>query len=92
MCSEHLNKEELNTEKADISVRKITYKNYINHIIKIPFLNVKRSALTHEIILKEAHQDNIDVVLTQEPYIFRDHTRRATRNHYSSDAFSPADD
>lgn len=73
-------------------MRTKTYKKSKNQTITVLSLNVARGALTHEIVLNEAYENTIDVVLIQEPYIFRDCTRRITKNHPSYDSFSPNDD
>ena len=55
-------------------------------------LNVGRGAQAHEIALNEAHMNSVDILLIQEPYIFRERSRRITKKHPSYEAFSSSDD
>ena len=59
--------------------------------IKIISTNVGRSSAAHEIALELAFKSQIDVLLVQEPYIYRDLARRITRKH-PFDYFTPVDD
>lgn len=59
--------------------------------IKILSINVGRSSAAHEIALNVAFELSIDVLLVQEPYIFRDISRKITRKHPSFECFSPTD-
>ena len=60
--------------------------------IKILSINVGRSSSAHQIALDTAFNIQIDFLLIQEPYIFRDVTRKITRNHPSFECFTPVDD
>lgn len=60
--------------------------------IKIISTNVEQSSAAHEIALELAFKSQIDVLLVQEPYIYRDLARRITRKHPSFDCFTPVDD
>jgi hypothetical protein len=55
-------------------------------------INVDNGALQHEIALSSAYDEQIDVVLIQEPYISRDLSRRITKRHPSFNCFTPIDD
>ena len=50
-----------------------------------------RSSSAHEIALQLAYNINADILLIQEPYIFRDLDRRITRNHPSFECYTPLD-
>ncbi|KAI1003550.1 hypothetical protein K3495_g4658 [Podosphaera aphanis] len=50
-----------------------------------------RCSSTHEIALETAFKTNSDIILIQEPYIFKDLARRISRSHPSFDCFSPID-
>lgn len=67
------------TNKAACKTRPIT----------ILSLNVGRGAHNHEIIMNEAYLSEIDIILIQEPYIFRDRSRRITKHHPAYSSFSP---
>lgn len=60
--------------------------------ITILSLNVGRGAQNHEVALNEAYLSSADIVLIQEPYIFRERLRRLTKRHPSYHCFSPIDD
>ena len=55
-------------------------------------INVGRGEISHEISLAMAHEKRIDIVLVQEPYIYRERERRITKRHPSYECFSPSDD
>jgi hypothetical protein len=55
-------------------------------------INVHKGATQHEIALSTAYNEQIDVVLIQEPYISRDLSRRITKRHPSFNCFTPIDD
>ena len=55
-------------------------------------INVDKGATQHEIALSSAYNEQIDVVLIQEPYISRDLPRRITKRHPSFNCFTPIDD
>lgn len=59
--------------------------------ISILSLNVGRSRVAQEAILEEASQRDVDVLLLQEPYYFRELARRITRRHPSFECFTPTD-
>lgn len=59
--------------------------------IKILSINVGRSSSSHEIALQVASNKHVDILLIQEPYIFRDLSRKITRTHPSFDCFAPTD-
>lgn len=69
-----------------------TSKRTPNKPLKIFSANVGRGAVAHEIALNEAHSISADVILIQEPYIFKDRTRRITKRHPSYIIFSPIND
>lgn len=54
--------------------------------------NVGRGAAAHEIALNSAFEDKVDILLVQEPYIFRDLSRRISKKHRAYECFSPLDD
>ena len=60
--------------------------------ISILQINVNKGAIQHEIALSTAYNEQIDVVLIQEPYISRDLPRRITKRHPSFNCFTPIDD
>ncbi|KAI0994347.1 hypothetical protein K3495_g13835, partial [Podosphaera aphanis] len=60
--------------------------------LKILSANVGRGAAAHEIALNEAFSISADVILIQEPYIFKERARRITKRHPSYITFSPIDD
>lgn len=43
------------------------------------------------IALSQAHSNHIDIILIQEPYIYKDLTRKITKRHPSYECFSPTD-
>lgn len=53
--------------------------------------NIGRSATAHEITLSQAYSNNIDIILIQEPYIYKGLTRKITKRHPSYECFSPTD-
>jgi hypothetical protein len=56
-------------------------------------VNVNKGSSNHEIALNLAFLNQIDILLIQEPYIFKqDLSRRITKRHPSYEAFSPMDD
>lgn len=55
-------------------------------------VNVARGATSHELPLSLANDSYIDIILTQEPYIFPDITRQITKSHPAYEAFTPLDD
>lgn len=61
----------------------------------IPFnilsVNLGRSSTAHEIALNIAFDLKVDVLLIQEPYIFRDISRRISKKHPAFECFSPTD-
>lgn len=60
--------------------------------IKILSLNVGRSSSAQEIALQLSFEKGIDILLVQEPYIYKDLSRKLTRKHQSFECFSPVDD
>lgn len=54
-------------------------------------INVGRGEHTQELALATAFQEKIDILLVQEPYIFRELPRQITRRHPSYECFSPTD-
>jgi hypothetical protein len=67
------------------------YQNYWTETLAILQLNVGRAAAAHEITLSQAYSNNIDVILIQEPYIYKDLTHKITKKHPSYECFSPTD-
>lgn len=59
--------------------------------IQIISINVGRSSTAHEIALEIASTSHFDLLLVQEPYIFKDLTRRITRKHPCFDCYTPVD-
>lgn len=56
-------------------------------------VNVNKGSSNHEIALNLAFVNQIDILLIQEPYIFKQVlSRRITKRHPSYEAFSPVDD
>lgn len=70
---------------------KKSQRNNKRRPIKIHSLDVGREAQAHEIALNQAYTSSIDIILIQEPYIFRDRTRRITKYHSAYVTFSPVD-
>ena len=66
-------------------------KNQQTGPLSILQLNVGRAAAAHEITLFQAYSNNIDIILIQEPYIYKDLTRKITKKHPSYECFSPTD-
>jgi hypothetical protein len=54
-------------------------------------LNVGRGPAPHEIALTLAHSSHIDIILIQEPYVYRDLSRQITKRHPSYECFTPTD-
>ena len=59
--------------------------------LKILQINVGRASTAHEIALALAYTSDIDIILIQEPYIFKDLCRQITKKHPSYECFSPTD-
>src|SRR3954463_2361865 len=59
--------------------------------LKILQLNVGRAPAAHEIALTLAYTSDTDIILIQEPYIFKDLSRQITKKHPSYECFSPTD-
>ena len=55
-------------------------------------INVGRGGGAHELALALAHEERIDIVLIQEPYIYHERERRITKRHPSYECFTPLDD
>ncbi|KIM92476.1 hypothetical protein OIDMADRAFT_139595 [Oidiodendron maius Zn] len=55
-------------------------------------INVGKGGLSHEIALSYAFSEKIDLLLVQEPYIYKDLPRRITKRHPSFECFTPIDD
>ena len=55
-------------------------------------INVGRGSIPHEIALSHAFSEEIDVLLVQEPYIYKNLSRRITKHHPVYDCFTPLDD
>ena len=60
--------------------------------IKILFINVGTCSSAHEIALQLAFKTNMDVLLIQEPYVYKDLTRKISRKHPSFECFTPIND
>ncbi|EED12689.1 conserved hypothetical protein [Talaromyces stipitatus ATCC 10500] len=54
-------------------------------------LNVGHAPDAHEIALTLAYISDIDIILIQEPYTFKDLSRQITKKHLSYECFSPTD-
>jgi hypothetical protein len=54
-------------------------------------LNTGRIPEAHEIALSQAYLNDIDIILIQEPYIFKNLARKITKRHPSYGCFSPTD-
>lgn len=63
-----------------------------NPTVNILSVNVGRCSATHQITLETAFSTNVDILLIQEPYIYKNLTRRITRHHPCFETFSPSDD
>lgn len=70
-------------------MRSANHTKKLNRPITILSLDVGRGASAHEIALNQAFQSLVDVILIQEPYIFRDLSRRITKRHRSYETFCP---
>jgi hypothetical protein len=55
-------------------------------------INVGKGSSQYEIALSHAFSEKIDILLVQEPYIYRDLTRRITTRHPAYKCFTPIDD
>ena len=55
-------------------------------------VNAGKGGEAHEIALAQGHERKIDVILIQEPYIYRERERRITKRHPSYECFTPTDD
>lgn len=55
-------------------------------------VNVGRGGPSHELALSLSNEEQMDVILIQEPYIFRERERRITKRHPSYEVFTPIDD
>src|ERR1700759_2685740 len=55
-------------------------------------VNVGKNDTSHEIALDHAHTDKVDILLIQEPYIYKELPRRITKWHPSYECFTPTDD
>ena len=53
--------------------------------------NVAKGATSHELALSLANDFQIDVILVQEPYIFKEISRRITKCHSAYETFTPLD-
>lgn len=51
--------------------------------------NVGRGRISHNLALQLANKNNADVVLIQEPWIYRDLTSKQSATHHNYDIFSP---
>jgi hypothetical protein len=69
----------------------MSFWNHQTEPLALLQLNVGRLAAAHEIILSQAHSSNIDIILIQEPYIYKDLARKVTKKHPSYECFSPTD-
>ncbi|POS81796.1 hypothetical protein EPUL_006379, partial [Erysiphe pulchra] len=52
-------------------------------------VNVGRGHPSHNLALQLAHENNFDIIMIQEPWIFRDLTRKQTISHTRYRTFSP---
>jgi hypothetical protein len=55
-------------------------------------VNVGKNDTSHEIALDHAHTEKVDILLIQEPYIYKELPRRITKWHPSYECFTPTDD
>jgi ribonuclease HI len=55
-------------------------------------INASKGDTSHEIALSQAHLEQIDILLVQEPYVYKDLTRRITKRHPLYEIFAPIDD
>jgi hypothetical protein len=55
-------------------------------------INVGKGSIQQEIALSYAYAEKADILLVQEPYIYRDYTRRITTRHPAYECLSPLDD
>jgi hypothetical protein len=68
------------------------FKNYpMKESLTILQINVGRGASAHEIALFQAYFNDINIILIQEPYIFKNLARKITKKHPSYECFSPTD-
>ena len=54
-------------------------------------INVSKGSIQQEIALSHAYAEKADILLVQEPYIYRDYTRRITTRHPAYECLSPSD-
>src|SRR5256885_341594 len=66
------------------------YKRHA-HNLSIMQANVGRSNVAHDPALNLASQNQINLILIQEPWIHRDRARRNTKRHPLYDCFTPTD-
>lgn len=59
--------------------------------LRILSVNVGRSSSAQQIALSTAFQTNADILLVQEPYVFKEISRRITCKHPSFECFTPID-
>src|ERR1700744_1480177 len=59
--------------------------------LKLLQINVGKGSDNHELALATAHQERIDILLIQEPYIFKETSRQITKKHPSFECFVPID-
>ncbi|KAI1006659.1 hypothetical protein K3495_g1555, partial [Podosphaera aphanis] len=55
-------------------------------------INVGKGAVSHDLALAFAKEENFDVILIQEPYIFSDRQRRISKKISAYECFSPTND
>jgi hypothetical protein len=54
-------------------------------------INVGKGSIQQEIALAYAYAEKADILLVQEPYIYKDYTRRITTRHPAYECFSLTD-
>ncbi|KAI1004369.1 hypothetical protein K3495_g3850 [Podosphaera aphanis] len=60
--------------------------------LRLVQINVGKGAVSHDLALAFAKEENFDVILIQEPYIFSDRQRRISKKISAYECFSPIDD
>src|SRR5437667_5925155 len=61
-------------------------------VISIMQANIGKGSDAHDLALNLAHQDHIDILLIQEPWINKNQNRRITKKHPAYQSFTPTQD
>ena len=61
-------------------------------VLRLLQINVGKGGPSHDIALQLAYEDEYDILLVQEPWIYSDRTRRLSKKHPAYTCFSPTED